>query len=135
LVQARDATAALIGLAVLTGQHSSAAQRVDHVLRRDAPVQCTRRAVAADTAIGDVVLPAGAGLWIFLAAVERGTPLPATFGAGPHACPGAAHATAIARQVVSVLDAEGWQPAAGQRIDLERRPNIRSPRKVLVRTI
>ena len=57
---------------------------------------------------------------------------PATFGSGPHGCPGAAHATTIARQVVAVLAAEGWRPAPGQRIELERRPNVRVPVRILV---
>jgi cytochrome P450 len=145
LFQARDATAALIGLSVLAGQpqvagqaaragreSKSPGQRVEHVLRHDAPVQCTRRSAVADTAISAVVVPAGAQVWIFVAAAERGSAVPATFGAGPHACPGSAHATAIARQVAAVLDAEGWRSAVGQRIDFEPRPNIRVPHRVLV---
>ena len=131
LFQARDATAALIGLTVLAGIAGSD-QRVEEVLRHDAPVQCTRRTVTADTVIGDVTLPPGAAVWIFVAAAERGGGTPAAFGSGPHACPGAAHAIAIARQVVAVLEAEGWRPAVGQRIEFEPRPNIRLPRQVLV---
>jgi cytochrome P450 len=133
LFQARDATAALIGLAVLhTSDRESAHQRVQHVLRCDAPVQCTRRSTAAAAAVGDELLPAGSQVWVFVAAAERGTGVPATFGSGPHGCPGAAHAVAIARQVVTILDAEGWRPAPGQQVELEPRPNIRSPRRVLV---
>jgi cytochrome P450 len=162
LFQARDATAALIGLAVLAGGADGTApgresaapgretaapgretaapgretvapgRRIEQVLRRDAPVQCTRRTARADAAIGDVVVPAGAPVWIFMAAAERGSGIPATFGSGPHACPGAAHAAAIARPVVTVLEADGWRPAAGQRIEFEPRPNIRVPARVLV---
>ncbi|HXW43786.1 MAG TPA: hypothetical protein VEL03_03295 [Streptosporangiaceae bacterium] len=154
LFQARDATAALIGTTVLTGTTGltgtgalaapgagaangsaspmTAAQRVDHVLRRDAPVQCTRRTALADTRVGEVVVPAGAPVWVFVATAERGTGTPATFGSGAHACPAAAHAAAIARQVVTVLEADGWRPAGGQRVEYEPRPNVRIPVRVLV---
>jgi cytochrome P450 len=145
LFQARDATAALIGTAVLAGGRGggdqsgrapgsglSGAQRVEHALRHEAPVQCTRRTALAEVQIGDAKIPAGAPVWIFVATAERGSGIPATFGSGPHGCPGAAHASAIARQVVTVLAAEGWRPVAGQRIDLEPRPNLRVPARVLV---
>ncbi len=137
LFQARDATAALIGSAVLAGSSDgrhlrSPAQRVDQVLRHDAPVQCTRRTALADTAIAHTTVPAGSSVWIFLATAEQGSGMPATFGSGPHGCPGAAHATAIARQVVTVIDAEGWRPVSAQRVDYEPRPNIRVPVRVLV---
>lgn len=136
LFQARDATAALIGTAVLAGSSDgdprSPGQRVEEVLRHDAPVQCTRRTAIADAAIGDVTVPAGSAVWIFLATAEHGMGMPATFGSGPHGCPGAAHATAIARQVVTVIAAEGWRPVSAQRVDYEPRPNIRVPVRVLV---
>jgi cytochrome P450 len=139
LFQARDATAALIGTALLAGSRgqradgeASVPQWIEDVLRHEAPVQCTRRAAVTDATIGDAVVPAGAPVWIFLATAERGTDRPATFGSGPHGCPGAAHATAIARQVVTVLEADGWRPAAGQRIELEPRPNVRVPARILV---
>jgi cytochrome P450 len=136
LFQARDATAALIGAALLGdgrgGSGVSAAQRVEHVLRYEAPVQNTRRTALAEAQIGGAVIPAGAPVWIFVATAERGSGMPATFGSGPHGCPGAPHATAIARQVLTVLAAEGWRPVAGQRIDLEPRPNLRVPTRVLV---
>jgi cytochrome P450 len=138
LFQARDATAALIGSAVLamTGPGpagSAAAGRwVERVLRQTAPVQCTRRIATADVAVGDVVIAAGAAVWIFVATAEHGAGTPATFGGGPHGCPAAAHATAMARQVVAVLTAEGWRPVAAQHVTLEPRPNIRMPGRVLV---
>jgi cytochrome P450 len=135
LFQARDATAALIGAAVLAsagGEPGPTAVRVESALRREAPVQCTRRRAAADTTIGAAVIPRGSDVWIFLAAAELGNGTPATFGSGPHGCPGAPAATAIAREVLSVLDAGGWRPVADQRIDYEPRPNLRLPRRVLV---
>jgi cytochrome P450 len=135
LFQARDATAALIGAAVLASvpcQSSPTSVLVDSALRRAAPVQCTRRAAAADTTIGAALIPRGSDVWIFLAAAELGNGTPATFGSGPHGCPGAQAASAIAREVVMALDAGGWRPVAGQAIDYERRPNLRLPRRVLV---
>ncbi len=137
LFQARDATAALIGTAVLggpgdPGDPRSPGRRVEQVLRHDAPVQCTRRTAAADAGLADVTVPAGSAVWIFLATAERGSGAPATFGSGPHGCPGAAHATAIARQVIAVIDAEGWRPVRPQRVDYEPRPNIRVPVRVLL---
>lgn len=140
LFQARDATAALIGTTILTGCRGapragavpSVAQRVDDVLRHEAPTQCTRRTAAAGVVVGDAEIPAGTPLWIFVATAERGTGVPATFGSGPHGCPGAAHATAIARQVVTVVEADGWHAVPGQRIELEPRPNLRVPARVLV---
>ncbi len=137
LFQARDATAGLIGLAVLantalTDAGLTPAERVEQVLRQDAPVQNTRRIAAEETPLGAAVLPAGAPVWIFLATAECGDPVPATFGTGPHGCPGAAQATTIAREIVTVLDRQGWRPVAGQQIDWEPRPNVRVPRRLIV---
>jgi cytochrome P450 len=135
LFQARDATAALIGIAVLASAGSEprpTAVRVESVLRREAPVQCTRRSAVADSRIGAALIPRGSDVWIFVAAAELGNGTPATFGGGPHGCPGAPAATAIAREVLTALDAGGWRPVADQRIDYEPRPNLRLPRRVLV---
>jgi cytochrome P450 len=137
LFQARDATAALIGTAILARVAAgpdprSGGQRIEQVLRQDAPVQCTRRTAMTEVRIGDSTIAAGAPVWIFVAAAERGSGPPATFGSGPHACPGAAQATAIGRQAISVLEAEGWRAVSGQRIEYEPRPNIRVPARVLV---
>lgn len=135
LFQARDATAALIGAAVLSpapAESGQTAVRVDAVLRREAPVQCTRRAAVADTTIGAAVIPRGSDVWIFLAAAELGNGRPAAFGSGPHGCPAAEEAATIARAVVTVLYGRGWRPVTGQRVDYEPRPNLRLPSRVLV---
>ena len=111
---------------------SGPSQGVEHALRTDAPVKCTRRIAIADAPVGDAAIPACAAVWIFLATAELGTGMPATFGAGSHGCPGAAHATAIASQIVTVLQNDGWRPVTGQRVEYEPRPNIRLPERVLV---
>jgi cytochrome P450 len=135
LFQARDATAALIGAAVLAAEDDASnhpADRVETVLRHQAPTQCTRRTAVAATTIGRAVIPRGSDVWVFVAAAETGSGVPATFGSGPHGCPGADSAVAIARAVSTVLGNGGWRPAAGQRIDFEPRPNLRLPRRVVV---
>ena len=133
LFQARDAAAALIGLSLAAGSgRLPADQPVDQVLRENAPVQCTRRRTTAATAVGDTLIPAGADVWIFVAAAEQGSVIPATFGCGPHACPAAAHAIAISRRFLLGLAAQGWRATPGQDVVLEDRPNIRCPRRVLV---
>lgn len=67
------------------------------------------------------------------AAAQHGPPSPpATFGAGPHRCPGAAHAVALATGVLTALRADGWRPVPGQPVNYEPRPNLRLPSTVLV---
>lgn len=146
LFQARDATAALIGGALLIGRvaHTSEtddgpsphdpAVAVELALRQAAPVQCTRRATSSDALLAGVLVPAGEPVWVVLAAAERGAPAqPMTFGAGVHGCPGAAHAVALARGVLTGLDRAGFRPVPGQDVQYEQRPNLRTPVAVLVR--
>jgi cytochrome P450 len=136
LFQAHDATAALIGLALArtaARPGGTAAELVEAVLRDDPPVQCTRRTSARPVTIGGVTIPVGEAVWILLAAAERGAPTPpATFGSGPHGCPGRDLATALARGVVSGVLEAGWQPAAGDELGYQPRPNLRMPVSVPV---
>lgn len=136
LFQARDATAALIGAALLDSASATdpdPAASVDRALRQHAPVQCTRRTPVEPMPLGGVSVPRGAPVWVVLAAAEPGAPYrPATFGAGQHACPGADHAVALARGVVAGLHATGWQAVPGQPVRYEARPNLRMPAAVLV---
>jgi cytochrome P450 len=134
LFQARDATAALIGTALLAHPAlRDPAVAVERALRQHAPVQCTRRTALADVQLGGATVPRGGPVWVVLAAAEQGAPSqPATFGAGPHTCPGAEHAVALARGVLTGLGAAGWQPVAGQDVRYEPRPNLRMPAVVLV---
>jgi cytochrome P450 len=131
LFQARDATAGLIGLAVsaAAGQpQATAADLVELVLRSDPPVQSTRRTAAAQATIGGVAIPAGGQLRVLLATADSGEPgRPATFGRGPHACPGRLVATALARGVVGAVLGGGWRPVPGQSASYQPRPNLRIP--------
>ncbi|MEU4218099.1 hypothetical protein [Actinoplanes sp. NPDC026623] len=80
LVQACDATATLAERA----RH----RPVGEVLRDDPPVPATRRQALAATVVGGHPVEAGEVVLVDLA----GGP---AFGAGPHACPGRAHALAL----------------------------------------
>ncbi len=132
LFQARDATAALIGAALLSGADEDD-DAVARALRGQPPVQTTRRTALADVELGGVTVPRGATVWVVLAAAEVGRPeIPATFGGGRHACPGAAPAAALARGVVAGLFAAGWRPVPGQGAGYEPRPNLRLPTQVLL---
>ncbi len=131
LFQARDATAGLIGLALtIAAGHplATAADLVDRALRDDPPVQCTRRTATAPATIGEVTIPAGAAVRVLLATADRGRPwTPATFGRGPHGCPGRLLATALARGVVGAILGAGWRPVPGPDPGYEPRPNLRIP--------
>jgi cytochrome P450 len=105
LVQACDATAGLIRQAAATGKLADG--MLTEVLRHDPPVTATRR-----------VAPGGGTVLLDIAAANRdpavfadpdrfdptrdGAGAHLTFGAGPHACPGAVAAVAIA---IGVLEA------------------------------
>lgn len=104
LFQTHDATAALIGNALVTGLP------VDEVLQEAPPVTSTRR-VGPD---GDPVVVDLAGH---------------PFGAGPHACPGRDQAIALATGVLAGIRAAGWAPVPGP-VTYEDRPNLRLPARL-----
>jgi cytochrome P450 len=134
LFQARDATAALVGAALLISAEPGADDEfVERALRQHPPVQCTRRTALADVELGGVTVPRGASVWVFLAAAETGPPAAATtFGSGPHACPGSGPAVALANGVVDGIRSAGWRPVPGQPVRYEPRPNLRLPARILV---
>lgn len=143
LFQARDPTAALVGITLLDGKPVGTsdadvdiAALVEGALRHHAPVQYTRRVALADLQIGGVRVPRGAVVWLALAdaASERASQ-PATFGVGPHGCPGSAHAGALARGVLAGLRLAGWWTVAGQEARYDPRPNLRMPAAVLVERV
>jgi cytochrome P450 len=130
LVQAYEATAGLIGNACLAALRSgppnadsSGPRVVERTLHDDPPVLATRRLATVDTTIGDVHIGAGGLVRVDLASADRG------LGAGPHACPGAAQAKAIAAGVVAAVrgcrlgdDAVVYLPS----------PNLRAPARLMV---
>jgi cytochrome P450 len=156
MTQAYEATAGLIGnslraLAARPGLRASVAANpaqleavIREVLRHDAPVQNTRRFLAADGVIGGQPMAAGDTVLVVLAAANHdaaANPRPErfdearasrrtfTFGVGPHACPGETLAVSIARAGVESLLAHGldldalparpaYQPSGNVRIPL-----------------
>jgi cytochrome P450 len=134
LSQAYEATAGLIGNTLVTLGRQRAARTADgdqlgaivrEVVRYDPPVHNTRRFLARDAVVAGQAMKAGDVVLVVLAAANRdpmANPEPSrfdslrtprqtfTFGAGPHACPGEAIATAIATAGVRELLAGGVQP-------------------------
>jgi hypothetical protein len=119
LVQAGDATAALIAHARRHPQAAAATLSIEDVLaetlRMDPPVRTMHRVAVRDTHIGAVAVAAGDRVRLDVAAANRDPEalarpgdFPAlTFGAAPRRCPGAAHALALAAGVLGGL---GEQP-------------------------
>jgi cytochrome P450 len=134
LSQAYEATAGLIGNTVVAlASHRSVREQVaadprllrlviEEVLRYDSPAQNTRRFLAQDGRIAGQAMQEGDGILVVLAAANRDpalNPNPErfdmlrrdrhlfTFGAGPHACPGATLAALIAQAGVEQLMASG----------------------------
>jgi cytochrome P450 len=145
LFQAHDATAGLIGNALLAlaarpelRERASADpglldQILLEVLRYDPPIQNTRRFVARDGVVAGCSMKEGDAILVVLAAANRDPAVREgrsfTFGIGPHACPGETLATTIARSGVESLlhagvDFEGlsrdvvYRPSANARIPL-----------------
>jgi cytochrome P450 len=142
LMQAHDATAGLIGNALLAlatrpeirpqaASPTGLRQILQHVLRFDPPIQNTRRFVAEDGLVAGQPMRAGDAILAVLAAANRDSASRHlfTFGIGPHACPGEALATTIAQAGVESLlaagvDLEGlagdffFRPLANARIPL-----------------
>jgi cytochrome P450 len=132
LFQSYDATAGLIGNTLVALGRDPNLPRgaelgavVAEVVRFDPPVQNTRRFLAADGLVAGVAMKAGDAILVILAAANHdasANPHPErfdayrrdraafTFGAGPHACPGEALATAIARAGAEALLAAGARP-------------------------
>ncbi len=118
LLQAYEATAGLIGNTLLALARNPGLREasldgvVEGVLRRDPPVQNTRRFVARDGTVAGREMREGDAVLVVLAAAGRDPAAPLfTFGAGRHACPGQALATAIARAGVEQALAAGIDPA------------------------
>lgn len=149
LVQACDATAGLVGnalLAVLRGEFDCPAEAiVAETLRHDPPVRSTRRAAAVDVQLPGLEVAAETLVQLDLAAANRDVAVfpdpdrfdPArdrpgrhlTFGAGPHSCPGRAHAVAIA---AGIVDAARTCRLVRQDVGYEPSANLRVPARLVV---
>jgi cytochrome P450 len=99
LVQARDATAALIGNSVAAALHDGDPPGVDELLaetvRCDPPVRTTRRVCIAPADVAGTPVRPGDVIVLELGAAGL------TFGAGPRPCPGREQALALAAGVVA----------------------------------
>ncbi|MEO3754130.1 isocitrate lyase/phosphoenolpyruvate mutase family protein [Streptomyces sp. B6B3] len=90
LVQACAATAALVDAA------AAGDAPLARVLREDPPVPTLRRIAARATRVAGRDIAAGDLVLLDVATAQRAHPVPLTFGAPPRACPGRAHALALA---------------------------------------
>jgi len=122
--QATDAIAGLIGLTVLAARDDAGAA-VDGVLADGGPVVRTSRRARRDLHLPSGTVPAGHEIVVPLAAA--GLP----FGAGPHRCPGAEHARALACGVVEAVLTSGRRPAPRE-ITYEARVNLRIPARLVL---
>jgi cytochrome P450 len=127
LVQACDATAGLIGNALIAMKRqkptASASAILAETLLLNPPVRATRRQATTTTRVGNSDILAGEIVTLELAGSLA-------FGAGPRKCPGSEHAFAIAGGIVEAL--RGWQLVDDQ-IEYEPSPNLRVPASLLVR--
>jgi hypothetical protein len=122
--QAVDATAGLIGLAVLSGCDDPDAA-VAAALAAGGPALRTYRWATRDLDLPTGTVPAGAEIVVALPAGD------APFGAGPHRCPGADLAVALACGVVEAVLASGLRLPAGPPA-FEPRDNLRIPAALLL---
>jgi heme-degrading monooxygenase HmoA len=141
LTQAYEATAGLIGNTLLAlarepaargarGRRADLAACVAEVARFDSPVHNTRRFTGEPCMLLGHQLATGDTVLVLLAAANRdpavnpepdrfepgrAAPRMFTFGAGVHACPGAALATALAAVAVEAILDAGIEPEALER--------------------
>jgi cytochrome P450 len=148
LFQTYDATAALMGNSLVAFAAGDASRTmplqtvVAEVARYDSPVQNTRRFAASDTKVFGTKIYEGDAVLVLLAAanrdpsanpepqrfrIERADRRTYTFGVGPHACPGARIASAIARAGLEHLLESGLQLESLRVASYRPSPNIRMP--------
>lgn len=136
LLQTYEATAGLIGNTLLALARNPGLREVgldavvEEVLRRDPPVQNTRRFVARAGTVAGREMREGDAVLVVLAAASRDPAAPSlfSFGAGRHACPGQALATTIARAGVEQALAAGVDPAPlAEGVSYRPSANVRIP--------
>src|SRR5436309_5765722 len=136
LLQSYEATAGLIGNTLLALARNPELRQVkldtviEEVLRRDPPVQNTRRWVARAGTVAGREMREGDAVLVVLAAANRDPAAPSlfSFGAGRHACPGQALATTIARVGVEQALAAGVDPAPlAEGVSYRPSANVRIP--------
>lgn len=161
LAQTYDACAGLLGNCIVAlSRHTALRERlrsqpgaierfVREVLRRDAPVQNTRRFVERDVQLLGQSLHAGQKILVLLAAanvdaaanpvplrfdIDRTAPRLWTFGGGVHRCPAETLATVIARETVqhllSLPGIDRWLDHLGE-VTYRASPNARIPARIL----
>jgi cytochrome P450 len=127
LVQACDATAGLVGNALIAEKQQKSTTSVSSILaetlRVNPPVRATRRLATADTRVGNFAITAGEVVTLELADSL-------TFGDGPRRCPGSEHALAIAGGIVEAL--RGRQLIHDE-VEYEPSANLRIPVSLLMR--
>lgn len=116
LFQAHDATAGLIGNAIIALMHDLDAD-LDRVLRdvilHDAPVRNTRRFAHANCMIGNTRMHAGDAVIVQIGLDAESRTHSFAFGHGIHQCPGEEIAVTIAREVVAFARKRGMIPETG----------------------
>jgi cytochrome P450 len=136
LLQAYEATAGLIGNTLLALARNPSLLQADldaviqDVLRLDPPVHNTRRFLARAGTVAGREMRDGDAVLVVLAAANRDPAAPSlfSFGAGRHACPGQALATAIARAGVEQALAAGVDPAPlAEGVSYRPSANVRIP--------
>ncbi len=128
LFQACEGCAGLLGMMLL--QMADKADACPHaamqqVLANTPPIRNTRRFPAAAFRLGDERYAPGEGLVLSLDGEDEQGGL--AFGAGPHACPGAAWAQIIALAGWRALRRAGLPAAALRQYRWRRSPNARVP--------
>lgn len=128
LSQALEATAGLVGNALVALAREPGLRTmppgalVRRVMRRDPPVQNTRRFAAVACTVAGAAVAEGDAILVVLAAAGR------SFGEGRHACPGDALALALAAGCVQALLEAGLDPGGLRgRVRHRPSPNVRIP--------
>lgn len=125
--QSLDATAGLIGNAIVASQRDPAslasADFIERVAREDPAIHNTRRFAASELVLAGRTI--AAGQCVLLVLVDEADPL--GFGQGRHACPGERIALSIAATALRTLAALGVLSAFGTPRAYRPLPNARIP--------